>query len=260
MARLINPKAEGLGLALDTMAICRAPAAGVKGKGERAPDFFWPWTGLPPYTDLEKGDLMQHFVSTSLIFVLALAAPACAQSNAGVNDSAYVRVFDDCTTRESEEDPVFFSDCTGYGDWTVHILAGEHGAAVAYSRRGLEAQWSENPPRVGVFQDLGQVMEWRLNGSGQPFATIYRSVFTGYEAGDGGQYLTVSALRSEGELGACHVAYIEAAQQPNANQIARDAADYLAPDWQCGVEEPIVFDLDSEMDVLTVAAQRRPGH
>ncbi len=203
---------------------------------------------------------MQHPVLASLVIALAMVGPACAQPGETANDSAYVRVFEDCSTREAEDEPVFFSDCAGYGDWTVHILAGEHGAAVAYSRRGLEAQWNENPPRVGVFQDLGEVMEWRLDGSGTEFATIYRSVFSGFEPGQGGQYLTVSALRPEGETGACHVAYVEAAQQPQANQIARDAADYLAPDWQCGVDQPIVFDLDSEMDVLTVAAQRRPGH
>lgn len=203
---------------------------------------------------------MQHFVPASLIAILALSAPACAQAGEGGNDSAYVRVFDNCTTYQAEDEPVHFSDCTGLAGWTVHIVAGEHGAAVAYSQRGKEAQWRENPPRAAIFQDLGQVMEWRLDGSGAPFATIYRSIFTGYQAGEGGQYLTVAALRPEGELGACHVAYVEAAQQPNANQIARDAADYLAPDWQCGVEEPIVFDLDSELDVLTIAAQRRPGH
>ena len=203
---------------------------------------------------------MQHFVPASLIAILALSAPACTQPVEGANDSAYVRVFDNCTTHQAEDEPIHFSDCTGYGDWTVHMIAGEHGAAVAYSQRGKETQWGENPPRAAVFQDLGQVMEWRLDASGVAFATIYRSIFTGYEPGDGGQYLTVSALRPEGDLGACHVAYVEAAQQPEANQIARDVADYLAPDWQCGVDAPIVFDLDSEMDVMTVAAQRRPGH
>ena len=203
---------------------------------------------------------MQHFVPASLIAVFALSATAWAQADAGANDSAYVRVFDNCTAYQAEDEPVHFSDCAGFAGWTVHIVAGEHGAAVAYSRRGKEAQWGENPPRAGVFQDLGQVMEWRLDASGAPFATIYRSIFTGFEPGDGGQYLTVSALRPDGEVGACHVAYVEAAQQANANQIAREAADYLAPGWQCGVDEPIVLDLDSEMDVLTIAAQRRPGH
>lgn len=203
---------------------------------------------------------MRNFISASLAGVLVFVAAPAAPSFAQGHDSAYVRVFDNCTSREAKDEPLSFSDCAGYGGWTVHILAGEHGAAVAYSERGKETQWTENPPRVAVFQDLGQVMEWRLDGAGEAFATIYRSVFTGFEPGEGGQYLTVSALRPTGELGACHVAYVEASVQPHANQIARDAADYLAPGWQCGVDEPIVFDLDSEMDVMTVAAQRRPGH
>ncbi|WP_417493520.1 hypothetical protein [Maricaulis sp.] len=203
---------------------------------------------------------MRQTISSSLVSALVLAGITALPAFAQTNDSAYVRVFDNCTSYQAEDEPVHFSDCAGYGGWTVHIVAGEHGAAVAYSQRGKEAQWSENPPRVAVFQDLGEVMEWRLDASGAPFATIYRSIFTGFEPGDGGQYLTVSALRPDGEIGACHVAYVEAARQPGANQIARDAADYLAPGWQCGVDEPIVFDLDSQMDVLTIAAQRRPGH
>ena len=189
--------------------------------------------------------------------VTLLSTEASAQGN----DSAYVRVFDDCQSREAVDEPVYFSDCVGYGDWMVFIVASEHGAAVAYSDRGQDTQWAENPPRTGPFHDLGEVMEWRLDADGEAFATIYRSLFSGFVAGrDEGQYLTVTALRPDGPVGGCHVAYIEAALQPGANQIARDAADMLAPDWQCGVEEPHVFDLDSEMDVATLAAQRMPGH
>ena len=194
------------------------------------------------------------------ILITAGLLAAGFSATAHANDSAYVRVFENCTMTESQEDPVTFSDCAGYGDWMVYIVAGEHGVAVAYSDRGRQAQWTRNPPRVGIFQDLGQVSEWRLDDAGTAFATIQRSIFTGYEEGDGGQYLTVTALRASGPVGGCHVAYVEASQQPGANQIARDAADYLAPDWQCGVDEAIVFDLSSEFDVMTIAAQRRPGH
>jgi len=190
-------------------------------------------------------------------FISLMASPVKAQSY----DSAYVNVFETCVQREAKDEPVWYSDCEGYDDWTVHVIAGEHGASVAYSERGKDIQWRENPPRIGPFQDLGEVMEWRLGQDGRAFATIYRSIFSGFEPGQGdGQYLTVTALREEGPVGGCHVAYIEAAIQPGANQIARDAADYLAHDWQCGIEEPIVFDLESEMDVLTIAAQRMPGH
>lgn len=194
------------------------------------------------------------------ILIMAGLLLAGLTAAAQANDSAYVRTLDDCTRQEAKDEPVTYLTCTGYGEWMVYIIAGEHGIAVAYSDRGRQEQWSHSPPRAGVFQDLGEVSDWRLDDNGTAFATIQRSIFTGFEAGEGGQYLTVSALRPEGDPGACHVAYVEAAQQPDANQIARDAADYLAPGWQCGVDEPIIFDLSSEMDVMSIAAQRRAGH
>jgi len=204
--------------------------------------------------------MTNHMMAGLGVFCL-MSSTACAQDN----DSAYVTVFESCTQHEAKNEPVWYSDCAGYDDWTVHIIAGEHGSAVAYSDRGQDIQWRENPPRIGPFQDLGNVMEWRLNEEGDAFATIHRTIYSGYDSDQNvdpheGQYLTVTALRREGPVGGCHVAYVEAAQQAGANQIARDAADMLAPDWQCGVEEPYVFDLDSEMGVATLAAQRMPGH
>jgi len=35
----------------------------------------------------------------------------------------------------------------------------------------------------------------------------------------------------------CHVAYIDAAANPNANDLAREAADELARDFKCGKDE-----------------------
>ena len=208
---------------------------------------------------------MRHSLSVSLVGVLALVGAASAPSFAQSNDSAYVRVFDDCVQREEGRE--FLSDCAAHGDWMVYLAASDHGADLAYSQRGEGDQWQAGPPRNNMpFVDLGDVMEWRLDGAGEAFATIYRTTYEGYSMeGDGvgaaqQSFLTVTALRPGGDIEACPVAYVEASAQPGGNQIARDAADYLAPDWQCGVDEPIVFDLDSEMDVLTIAAQRRPGH
>lgn len=209
---------------------------------------------------------MQKSVSASLAGVIVLAAAASAPAFAQTNDSVYVRWSEDCTELDGEAagytDEASLVDCSGYDGWTVHTLSEypEDRTAVAYSSRDIEGQWREAPPNVGIVHTLGDVMEWRVDGSGRAFATILRSIFTDHCPGYGGQYLTVTALRSDGELGGCHVAYVEAEQQPNPNQIARDVADYLAPDWECGVDAPIVFDLDSEMDVMAVVAQRRPGH
>lgn len=201
-------------------------------------------------------------------FVLAslaglAAAPASAQTPA---DSRYTRLFEECMERASEDEPVIYSTCPGEKDWPVNLVLGEHGAAVAFSDRGVEQQWSQNPPRDGSFLGLGPVLEWRIDTrDDEAFATILRWSWERWnETGDGtepaAQYLVVSALRPEGETGACHVAYVEARIQPGANQIARDAADYLAPGWQCGVDDPVIFDQDSEYDVITIYAQRRPGH
>jgi hypothetical protein len=35
----------------------------------------------------------------------------------------------------------------------------------------------------------------------------------------------------------CHVAYVDVAANPNANELARKAADELARDFQCGMDE-----------------------
>jgi hypothetical protein len=204
---------------------------------------------------------MRNSLSCSLAGALVLAAAAAAPSFAQANDSAYVQVFDDCVQREEGRD--FFSDCAAHGDWMVYVSAGEHHADLAYSQRGQGDQWQAAPPRKNLpFVDLGDVMEWRLDGAGEAFATIYRTSYEGYSVeGDGvgaarQSFLTVTALRPGAEIEACPVAHVEASQQPDANQIARDAADNLAPGWQCGVDEVIVFDLNSEMDVQAVAARR----
>jgi hypothetical protein len=203
---------------------------------------------------------MRHPIAASLVGVLALAGAVSAPAFAQSNDSAYVRVFDDCTYPDpvaagyNEESRL--ADCAGYEGWTVHTWVGPMPAPtyIAYSDRGVEAQWQEGPPNLDVGHSFGDVMEWRLDASGAPFATILRSVFTGFCSP--GQYLTVTALRSEGELGGCQVAYIEAVDQANPNQMARDAADYLAPGWECGVDLPITFDEYGESDVMDVVARR----
>lgn len=226
-------------------------------------------TGTPipdslPHGDKFKGILMRSsLIATAIATAAFITAPGCAQVDA---DSRYTRLFEACDERPADDEPVVFSTCPGDSAWDVNLVLGEHGAGVAFSDRGLETQWAQSAPRDGVFLSLGPVLEWRIDQADDtPFATILRWSWESWnDAGDGtvpaGQYLVVSALRGEGEVGACHVAYVEARRQPNANQIARDAADLLAPDWQCGVEEPVVFDLESEYDVMTIHAQRRPGH
>lgn len=85
------------------------------------------------------------------------------------------------------------------------------------------------------FNTLGPKLEWRAaNVAGaEPFATIVRYHYQTMdeEGGSGeGQLLVVSRFRA-GE--SCHVAYIDALANMNANLMARDFADTFANSGTC---------------------------
>lgn len=195
---------------------------------------------------------------------IGLAVALAASADAQHFESAYTRIDEGCTEYEHPDEPVWDVTCAGFAGWTVEIVVGEHGAAEAYRAPGGAVSDYLNPPMRGLFGHYGDVIEWRLD-AGAPFATIHRyhsdtpDMMDPDHAGEW-QTLVVTALRPGEPVVACAVAYIDASSLPNANEAARQAADYLAIDWQCGHEEALMFDADSEYDVMTIAAQRRPGH
>src|SRR5690606_17827543 len=95
------------------------------------------------------------------------------------------------------------------------------------------------------FNHLGEKIEWRLSnaeGGWKPFATILRYFVQREEGEDEGQILVVTRL----EPGAtCHVAYIDAVANENANEMAREAADDLARDFDCADEPEIVGEFEA---------------
>ena len=52
----------------------------------------------------------------------------------------------------------------------------------------------------------------------------------------------------------CHVAYVDAAANPNANELARKAADDVARDFKCGKDEVKVIGASGR--AVELAAQR----
>jgi hypothetical protein len=87
------------------------------------------------------------------------------------------------------------------------------------------------------FNTLGSKLEWRLsNASGRwmPIATIVRYHTAAPDTGeDEGQILVVTQL-VEGNT--CHIAYIDALANPDANELARQAADESG-DFDCETDE-----------------------
>lgn len=79
------------------------------------------------------------------------------------------------------------------------------------------------------FNTINDTIEWRLGTDGQPFAAILRW-FTSFDDGREGQVLVVTRIAPDG---VCHVAYVDARANPDANELARQAADTLTAGFDC---------------------------
>lgn len=175
----------------------------------------------------------------ALAALLAGAGGAAAQQL----DSAYTDVnLDACSVITSDDFGSTWA-CPGHKGIPVMIAEGDLRFFVSYGLKSTEERAaSQTPP---PFNYLGPRIEWRLSnaeGGWKPFATILR-YFTQRDPDEReGQVLVVTKL----EMGAtCHVAYIDALANPDANSIARDAADELAPDFDCDDEPEIVGEFEA---------------
>ena len=103
--------------------------------------------------------------------------------------------------------------------------------AEAFVPAGVRPIGQTIPP----FNNLGSKLEWRApNRAGaEPFATIVRYIYQKI-ADDGsysdGQVLVISRFRNGDS---CHVAYVDALANANANLMAREAADKYATGGDC---------------------------
>jgi hypothetical protein len=78
-----------------------------------------------------------------------------------------------------------------------------------------------------LFNTISDTLEWRLS-NGKPFATILRFHWDS----DNGQGSTLVVTKLD-KTDACHVAYVTATENPNANVLARKLADTLARGFDC---------------------------
>ncbi len=88
-------------------------------------------------------------------------------------------------------------------------------------------------------------MEWRLSQQGShwlPHATILR-YYTDSSNGKKGQVLVVSKY-DNGE--SCHMAYIDALANKNANKLAQFIADRLSDNFNCEKDQAIIVGKSGE--------------
>jgi hypothetical protein len=127
--------------------------------------------------------------------------------------------------------------CEGYGGIAVWIAGGDQRVYVSF---GPHAQ---NEPAaaqtLSAFNSAERIIEWRIDGNAHPFATILRWNTSSLDENANqirGQVLVITRL-APGPV--CHIGYVDARANPNANELARDIADKYARGFRCAIDEPI---------------------
>jgi hypothetical protein len=189
---------------------------------------------------------------SALVFAasLALAAvPASAQPAAPANDAnrAYTTLdLKQCKhTRGRDVEDYGFWRCTGYAGIPVRVSAGDQRTYISYGANAAKEPAAKQT--LASFNSEGKTIEWRLekgpDGKPRPYATILRWNTTKVDDDNpdkpfAGQVLVVTRL-APGST--CHVGYVDARANPNANDLARQIADESARNFKCGTDKPIVL-------------------
>jgi hypothetical protein len=151
-----------------------------------------------------------------------------------------------CTMLDSDELGAVWA-CPGLRGYPVMVAEGDLRMFVSFGLNpGAEkAAQITLPP----FNRLGTKLEWLLDATDDaapPVATILRW-YTQRETGsDEGQVLVVTQLKPGAT---CHIAYIDALANKDANALARQAAEELAGDFDCEDTMPQAYGEFAAFDV-----------
>jgi hypothetical protein len=154
-------------------------------------------------------------------------------------------------TSTAPKDCRVLSAGTDVDDSTIRFCPGPAGLVVRVSEDDLRETVSVGRTRgdaaaepaaqawFGPFNSTTTTVEWRTDKR-RPFAIIQRWHIADNSDEDKNQRpiakpLLVVTRLPPGQV--CHVAYIDAQANPNANELARQAADEIARDFKCGKDE-----------------------
>jgi hypothetical protein len=171
--------------------------------------------------------------AAAVFAAFCLAAPAYADF-----ESAYTDInLDECLLLRADDFGASWA-CPGYKGFPLLVAEGDLRFFVSYGFGAKDEPAAEEtlPP----FNVLGPRIEWRLSnltGRWRPIATILRYK-TQREGGETeGEVLVVTQIL---EGATCHIAYVDALANPDANALARQAADEMAGGVDCEGEPEIV--------------------
>jgi hypothetical protein len=180
--------------------------------------------------------------------IILLASPG-GSASAKETASAYTKIdADRCShTRGTEVEDYGSWRCKGYAGIGVRLSANDQRMHVSFGPRAATEIAARET--LAPFNDFyKRVIEWRLekqqDGKARPFAAIARwNVQTaadvlGPHAKASGRVLVVTRL---GPGGVCHVGYVDALANANANDLAREIADKSARAFKCGKDKPVIL-------------------
>jgi hypothetical protein len=135
--------------------------------------------------------------------------------------------------------------CSGYGVYPVLFAEGDLRQFLHYGPVPSEGRVNHGFMQWNRVHDT---IEWRLS-DGKPFATIHRWFIENLDPETGspspaytGEVLRIATVGNpalaESDRTSCTVGYVDAKANPDANFIARDVADRLAPSFRCSEDQP----------------------
>lgn len=169
----------------------------------------------------------------------------------GAISNADAQTFGSSYTSTAPKDCRVSTAGNGADDSTIRVCPGKAGLVVLVSEDDLRETVSVGRSRAaaarepaaqawfGPFNSTSKTVEWRTI-NGKPFAIIQRwhIADNADEDKDGrpiAKPLLVVTRLPPGNV--CHVAYIDAAANPDADEIARKAADEVARGFRCGKDD-----------------------
>ncbi len=178
--------------------------------------------------------MLNRFLIAALLALAlgAAAGPAAAQLH---NSSWTTLAFDECTVVSTDDFGSTWA-CPGLKGLPVMVRESERRFRISYGLTSTTEQAADQtlPP---VNTPAGEI-EWRVSnaeGSYKPFATIVKFDVEA-EGKATGAVLVVTKVAPGAT---CHVAYVDIAN-PDAEKLARQAADEKAKDFDCATPPEII--------------------
>ncbi|MEO0543441.1 MAG: hypothetical protein AAFY99_06440 [Pseudomonadota bacterium] len=177
-------------------------------------------------------------------FLAVIFASLAVQAHSQSITSHYTKldVGDNCTVFDADEIGASFA-CEGYKGYGILFSEYDLRTSIFYGYVGDwygEGAWES----FQSFNAVNDTIEWRVH-DGEPRATILRWFIDHLDPETGspsektrGQVLVVSKIAQPGNGEGCIVAYVDARANPDANILARQAADSLISTFRCTIDTP----------------------